>query len=108
HPPSATPPAPVTAHDSTPPTGPAPSGPLHEDRFFDPDPGVRRIARELYAGTRDLPIVAPHGHVDPRLLAENRPFPEPTALLVLPDHYILRMLYSRGIPLEALGVPARD
>jgi glucuronate isomerase len=81
---------------------------LHEDRFFDPEPSVRRLARSLYEGTRDLPIVSPHGHVDPRLLAEDRPFPEPTALIVSPDHYILRMLYSQGIPLESLGIPTRD
>ena len=82
--------------------------PLHKDRCFDSDSSVRRIARKLYAETRDLPIVSPHGHVDPRLLADNEPFPEPTALIVAPDHYILRMLYSRGIPLEKLGVPRRD
>ncbi len=83
-------------------------GVIHEDRCFDSDPVVRRVARELYQETRTLPIVSPHGHVDPRLLADNERFPEPTALLVAPDHYILRMLYARGIPLEALGVPRRD
>ena len=46
--------------------------------------------------------------MDPRLLATNEPFPEPTALLIIPDHYIFRMLYSRGVPLEQLGVPTRD
>ena len=81
---------------------------LHEDRYFDPDPTHRRIARELYAETRTLPIVGPHGHVDPALLAENRPFPEPTALILIPDHYIFRMLYSQGISLESLGIPTRD
>lgn len=91
------------------PTSPA-AGPLvlHEDRYFDPDPTLRRIARELYDQVRDLPIVGPHGHVDPALLAENQPFPEPTALILIPDHYIFRMLYSRGIPLERLGIPTRD
>ena len=81
---------------------------LHADRFFDADPTVRRAARAIYDGTRDLPLVCPHGHVEPALLAENAPFPEPTALLIIPDHYIFRMLYSRGIPLERLGIPARD
>src|SRR5690554_1394098 len=81
---------------------------LHEDRYFDSDPTLRKIARTLYEGTRDLPIVGPHGHVDPALLAENRPFPEPTALILIPDHYIFRMLYSQGIRLEALGIPTRD
>lgn len=81
---------------------------LHEDRYFDPDPTVRRIARELYEEIKDLPIVGPHGHVDPRILAEDSPFPEPTALIIIPDHYVFRMLYSRGLPLEALGIARRD
>ena len=81
---------------------------LDEDRYFDPDPAVRRVARELYQGTRALPIVSPHGHVDPALLADDTPFPEPAALLVLPDHYVLRMLYSQGVPLERLGIVPLD
>jgi glucuronate isomerase len=81
---------------------------LDDDRFFDPDPSVRRVARELYEATRDLPIVSPHGHVDPRLLADDAAFPEPTALIIQPDHYLLRMLYSQGIPLERLGIVPRD
>lgn len=81
---------------------------LHEDRYFDPDPSVRRVARELYEGTRAHPIVSPHGHVEAQLLADDAPFPEPTSLLVTPDHYLLRMLYSQGVALEALGVARRD
>ncbi|HEX6560163.1 MAG TPA: glucuronate isomerase [Longimicrobiales bacterium] len=81
---------------------------LNEDRFFDPDPAIRRVARELYEATCDLPLVCPHGHVEPRLLADDRPFPEPAALLITPDHYIFRMLYSRGISMESLGIPTRD
>jgi glucuronate isomerase len=78
--------------------------PLHEDRYFDPDPVIRRHARELYDETRALPIVSPHGHVDPAMLAKNEAFADPASLIVTPDHYILRMLYSRGVPLESLGV----
>ena len=81
---------------------------LHEDRFFDSDPAVRRAAREIYDGIRALPIVSPHGHVDPRLLATDEPFPEPTALLITPDHYVVRMLYSQGVPMESLGIPTHD
>jgi glucuronate isomerase len=84
--------------------GPAP----HEDRGFDPEPSVRRAARALYEETRGLPIISPHGHVDPRLLARNEPFPDPASLIVTPDHYILRMLYAHGVPLESLGVPTRQ
>jgi glucuronate isomerase len=81
---------------------------LHEDRFFDPEPAVRQIARSLYDDTRNLPIISPHGHVDPAILADDGPFPEPTALIILPDHYIFRMLYSQGVPLERLGIATRD
>ena len=81
---------------------------IHPDRCFDADPTVRRVARELYESTRSLPIVSPHGHVDARILATNEAFENPTALLVTPDHYVLRMLYARGVSLESLGVPRRD
>ncbi len=81
---------------------------LHPDRFFDPDPQVRNIARDLYEEFKNWPIVSPHGHVDPQILAQNTPFPDPVELLVLPDHYLFRLLYSQGIPLERLGIPTRD
>jgi glucuronate isomerase len=80
---------------------------LHEDRFFDPDPAIRRVARDLYEETRELPLICPHGHVEASLLADNAAFPEPTDLIITPDHYIFRMLYSRGIPMDVLGVPRR-
>ncbi len=81
---------------------------LHDDRFFDPDAATLRAAREIFAGTRALPLICPHGHVDPAVIARNEPFPEPTALLITPDHYIFRMLYSQGIPMEEVGVPSQD
>ena len=81
---------------------------LNEDRYFDPDPTIRRHARALYDQTRALPLVSPHGHVDPAILANNEPFADPASLLITPDHYILRMLYSRGVHLESLGVSAID
>jgi glucuronate isomerase len=82
---------------------------LPEDRFFDPDPTQRRVARELYEQVSGLPLVCPHGHVDPRLLADpDASFGTPAELLIIPDHYVFRMLYSQGIPLEALGIPRLD
>jgi len=81
---------------------------LNEYRYFDPDSAVRRLAHELYLGVKDLPIISPHGHVDPKLFADNESFPDPTELIIIPDHYIYRMLYSQGIKLETLGVPTRD
>ncbi|MDW7681828.1 MAG: glucuronate isomerase, partial [bacterium] len=81
---------------------------LNEDRFFDSDPRVRKLARELYNDIKDLPIVSPHGHVDPKLFAKNEPFPDPTELILIPDHYVFRMLYSQSIRLESLGIPPLD
>jgi len=81
---------------------------LHPDRLLPSEPGVRSIARRLYESVAALPIVSPHGHTDPRWYAENEPFPNPAALFVTPDHYLFRMLYSQGVPLEALGIPRRD
>lgn len=81
---------------------------LNADRFFDPNPAVRKIARNLYESVKDLPIISPHGHVDPQLFVENKPFPDPAELFIVPDHYIFRMLYSQGISLDSLGVPHRD
>ena len=81
---------------------------FHEDRYFDPDPTIRKHARELYDETRALPIVSPHGHVDAALLASNNAFADPASLIVTSDHYVLRLLYSQGVPLEALGVPPID
>ncbi|NCT12272.1 MAG: glucuronate isomerase, partial [Rhodobacterales bacterium] len=65
---------------------------LDDDRLFPADPRVRAIARDLYAGVRDLPILSPHGHTDPRWFAENAPFADPAQLFVTPDHYVFRML----------------
>lgn len=81
---------------------------FHEDRYFGPDPATRGYAREIYEGTRALPIVSPHGHVDAAVLAANEPFSDPASLIVTPDHYILRLLYSRGVTLESLGLRRID
>jgi len=79
---------------------------LNDDRLFPADPVTRAIARRLYGEVRSLPIVSPHGHTDPSWFSTNAPFANATELLLAPDHYLFRMLYSQGVPLEALGVPA--
>jgi glucuronate isomerase len=82
---------------------------LSPDRCFAANPARRAVARELYARVEDLPLVSPHGHVPPALLANpNATLGTPAELFVIPDHYVFRMLYSQGIPLEDLGVPTRD
>ena len=87
------------------------SVPIHlpDDRYFDPDPAQKSIAGQLYSTVADLPLICPHGHVDPRLFAEaDYQFGTPTELFIVPDHYIFRMLYSQGVPLEDLGLPPLD
>ncbi|MBU1316971.1 MAG: glucuronate isomerase [Alphaproteobacteria bacterium] len=81
---------------------------VHPDVLFPPEPGVRSIARALYKTVADLPIVSPHGHTDPRWYALDEPFPDPAQLLIVPDHYIFRMLFSQGVALEDLGARRLD
>ncbi|HHX92000.1 MAG TPA: glucuronate isomerase, partial [Paracoccus sp.] len=75
------------------------------DRLLPSEPGVRKIARELYDTVKDLPIISPHGHVPPQWFAENPNFKNPTELLLTPDHYVNRLLHANGVGLEKLGVP---
>ena len=77
---------------------------LNEDRLFPAEKTTRTIARRLYEGIRNLPIVSPHGHTQAAWFARNEPFPDPVKLFVQPDHYVFRMLYSQGISLEELGI----
>jgi glucuronate isomerase len=80
---------------------------LRDDRFFNPT--HRDLAQSLYETVRDLPIISPHGHVNPTLFADpNARFGSPVDLLIIPDHYIFRMLYAAGMPLEALGIMPRN
>jgi glucuronate isomerase len=81
---------------------------LHPDRLFPGDPATRDLARRLYATVKDLPIVSPHGHTDPSWFADDTPFTNASALFIMPDHYVFRMLYSSGIALEDLGIRRSD
>jgi glucuronate isomerase len=76
----------------------------HTDRLLPSDPAVRPLARRLYEAVRDLPIVSPHGHVDPAVLLADEPFADPVSLLVQPDHYVTRLLHAGGVSLTDLGV----
>jgi glucuronate isomerase len=75
------------------------------DLLFPADPAQRALARELYALVKDQPLISPHGHVDPAILADDVPFPDPAQLIIVPDHYVTRMLLSQGVRPAALGVP---
>ena len=80
---------------------------LDPDRLFPTEPKARAFARELYDTVKARPIISPHGHTDPAWFANDMPFGNATELLLVPDHYVLRMLYSQGISLEELCVPPR-
>jgi glucuronate isomerase len=80
---------------------------LHPDRLFPADAGVRGVARALYAQVSNLPIISPHGHTDPAWFAYDEPFGNAVDLLLAPDHYLYRMLYSQGVALDTLGVASR-
>lgn len=67
------------------------------------DPETRALAGELYESVAEAPIVSPHGHVPAAWLASDAPFRDPADLLVVHDHYVTRLLYANGIPLESLG-----
>jgi glucuronate isomerase len=77
---------------------------MHEDRLFPAEPSTRKIAKALYAQVKSLPIVSPHGHTQAAWFVKNESFPDPAKLLVQPDHYVYRMLYSQGISLEDLEI----
>ena len=81
---------------------------LNKERLFPAEGSARAVAVKLYETVRDLPIISPHGHTDPQWFADNKPFPNPAALFIQPDHYIFRMLYSQGVSLESLGIPQLD
>ena len=79
----------------------------HPDRAL-PAGEARDVARRIHASTKDLPLLCLHGHVDIGLFATDAPFGDPAELLVVPDHYVTRMLISQGISPDRLGLPRRD
>ena len=81
---------------------------VDENRLFPSDPATRDLAKQLYAAVRGLPIISPHGHTQAGWFAKNEAFPNPAKLLVQPDHYIYRMLYSQGVSLEDLEIGAPE
>ena len=81
---------------------------LDPDRFFPVEPAARCLARRLFAEVARAPILSPHGHADPAWFASNEPFDDAVSLLLWPDYYILRLLFSQGVSLESLGLQPRD
>ena len=81
---------------------------LEPDRALPFPAEQRTIAREIYGQTKDLPLICMHGHVEPEVFADDLPFADPAQLLIVPDHYVFRMLASQGIEPARLGVPRLD
>ena len=78
---------------------------LRADRYIE----ASELGFDLYRGVADLPIVSPHGHIDVRLFADPAARLDPPGrLFVTADHYVVRMLYSQGVPLERAGLRTRD
>jgi len=81
---------------------------LDPQRFFPADPAQRKIASELFGTIEKLPIISPHGHTDPAWFAYDQPFEDAVSLLLWPDHYLLRLLYSVGVTLKSIGIVPQD
>lgn len=81
---------------------------LHPDRALPAGDDIRTVARRIYQSTRGLPLLCMHGHVDAAVFADDERFSDPAHLLVVPDHYVTRMLVSQGVRLDQLGVPRLD
>ncbi|MFF1823058.1 glucuronate isomerase [Kribbella sp. NPDC058245] len=79
----------------------------HPDRAL-PAGEARDLARRIHASTQDLPLLCLHGHVDIGLFAADAPFGNPAELLVIPDHYVTRMLVSQGVSPDRLGLARRN
>jgi len=78
---------------------------LRDDRYIEGGELGLQLHREI-AG---LPLVSPHGHIDVRLFSEpGARLEQPGRLFVTSDHYVVRMLYSQGVPFEATRGDDRD
>ena len=78
---------------------------LKEDRYIE----ASKLGFDLYRSVAELPLVSPHGHIDVRLLADPAARLDPPGrLFVTADHYVVRMLYSQGVPLENAGLVPRE
>ena len=82
---------------------------LHADRYFSPIPAVRDDrTRAVPAGRGVSHWCARTGTSIPGCSRSTSRSPIRPTLIVIPDHYVVRMLYSQGVPMEALGIPRVD
>jgi len=79
------------------------------DRLFSSDKKQKEIANALYREVSGMPLICPHTHINPNLFVDpETTLGSPVDVFILPDHYIYRMLYSQGIPLETLGLHSNN
>jgi glucuronate isomerase len=81
---------------------------MSHNRLFRGTEAEVALAGELYRLVEKLPIISPHGHVDPRMLVENKPFANPAELFIYFDHYVTRLLHAQGYALADLGKGKTD
>ncbi len=68
-----------------------------------------QTAQRIFESARHLPLICPHGHVDPALfVSPDYRFCDPTHLFIIPDHYITRMLVSQGVAFPDLGISSKN
>ena len=65
-------------------------------RYLTSNPAARPIATALYEAIVPLPLVYPHGHVDPRLFADSH------AQFVSPVDALIQQLHSLLEPVDLL------
>ncbi len=79
---------------------------LDPNCFFSVEPAAHELVRELFDQVSALPIVSPHGHVDPCLFNDpNATFGSPADLFIFQDQDVKRQLVSQGFSLESLSSP---
>ena len=81
---------------------------MKNDRHLTSNEKALPLAREIFAQMNKWPIISPHGHVAAELILENKQFSNPVELLIKPDHYLTRMLFSQGISYEKLDLPNKS
>ena len=67
-----------------------------DTHIFSPEPTQRRIAESLYELVATLPLICPHGHVNPRMLAVTRSI----GARIYKTHVTYRYLFDRTQPFE--------
>jgi glucuronate isomerase len=78
-------------------------------RYLGPEPQQAALAYEIYQPAATLPLICPHGHVEPVVFGDpDYAFGSPAELFIIPDHYVVRMLYSQGVAMDDLGLRRLD